>query len=206
MKVGNLLKVVGTVLIVVAAALAYKNIDDERNAEMGVLQLDNLVQESISDAKALYADTSMEVVPDYVLNPEAEMPIVTLSGKDVIGQLNIPAIGLRFPIQSEWDVKAAKQSPCRYVGSCYTDDMIIAGHNYRTHFKPLTQLVAGDKVQFIDMDGNEFLYCVVSTETIDGYDIGTMKSGEWDLTLFTCTYGGKMRYTVRCNRLEVHDD
>ena len=25
-----------------------------------------------------------------------------------------------------------------------------------------------------------------------------MTSGDWDLTLFTCTYGGQERYTVRC--------
>ena len=29
-----------------------------------------------------------------------------------------------------------------------------------------------------------------------------MLSGEWDLTLFTCTLGGRQRVTVRCDRIE----
>lgn len=26
-----------------------------------------------------------------------------------------------------------------------------------------------------------------------------MKEGDWDLTLFTCTFGGQQRFTVRCS-------
>ena len=30
-----------------------------------------------------------------------------------------------------------------------------------------------------------------------------MTAGDFDLTLFTCTYGGKSRVTLRCDRVEV---
>ncbi len=197
-KVGKVLKIMGAILIVGAAALAYKNIEDEKNAAAAASQLGVMVQQNIEEAKSIYADASLEVVPDYVLNPEMDMPVVSIGAQNVIGELSIPAIDLVLPIQSDWDVTAAKRAPCRYKGSCYTNDMIIAGHNYRTHFKALTQLKEGDEVVFVDMDGNEFRYKVAQMETIDGYDIQTMESGDWDLTLFTCTYGGKLRYTVRC--------
>ena len=38
------------------------------------------------------------------------------------------------------------------------------------------------------------------TEVIDEMDTESMLAGEeeWDLTLFTCTYGGRQRYTLRC--------
>jgi sortase A len=29
-----------------------------------------------------------------------------------------------------------------------------------------------------------------------------MESDEWDLTLFTCTIGGKSRVTIRCERVQ----
>ena len=38
------------------------------------------------------------------------------------------------------------------------------------------------------------------TEVIDGTDIDGMISGGWDLSLYTCTYGGEARFTVRCDR------
>ena len=35
------------------------------------------------------------------------------------------------------------------------------------------------------------------------YDVEAMESGDWALTLFTCTIGGKTRVTVRCVPAEV---
>ena len=48
------------------------------------------------------------------------------------------------------------------------------------------------------MDGNRFIYAVSGTEQLPGTAIEEMKSGDWDLTLFTCTIGGAARVTVRC--------
>ena len=42
---------------------------------------------------------------------------------------------------------------------------------------------------------------LVLTDTLGKYDVEKMTSGDWDLTLFTCTYGGKSRVTVRCQRM-----
>ena len=43
-------------------------------------------------------------------------------------------------------------------------------------------------------------YTVAELETLGKYDVEEMTSGDWDLTLFTCTYGGQSRVTVRCLR------
>ena len=88
-------------------------------------------------------------------------------------------------------------APCRYAGNLY-DGLIIAGHNYVSHFKKLSQLAPGDAVRFTDVDGNVWEYTVTTTEIISGYDVEGMEEGDWDLTLFTCTYGGQDRVTVRC--------
>ena len=76
--------------------------------------------------------------------------------------------------------------------------MIILAHNYSTHFGTLKDLGIGDPVTFTDADGNVFRYEVLELETLMPSAIEKMESGDWDLTLFTCTVGGQSRVTVRC--------
>ena len=59
-------------------------------------------------------------------------------------------------------------------------------------------MIPGEIITFTDMDGNVFFYEVAEIEILDPYAKEEMLSGEWDLTLFTCTYGGQERVTVRC--------
>ena len=54
---------------------------------------------------------------------------------------------------------------------------------------------------FTDVDGNVYNYEVAELETLQPAAVDEMKSGEWDLTLFTCTIGGQTRVTVRCDRV-----
>ena len=54
-------------------------------------------------------------------------------------------------------------------------------------------------VVFTDCEGNVFEYSVGWVDILQKYDTEEMKQAEsWDLSLFTCTYDGKERYTVRC--------
>ena len=79
------------------------------------------------------------------------------------------------------------------------DDLIIAAHNYKSHFGSLGKLAVGDEVKFTDAYGNEHLFEVKETAILDGTAVSDMQSGDWDFTLFTCTRSGKQRVTVRCN-------
>lgn len=137
-------------------------------------------------------------IPDYILNPNMDMPAVEINGHRYIGIVTIPALDLELPIMEDWDYVKLKIAPCRYKGSVYTNTLIVAAHNYTTHFGRLKNLQAGDSVIFTDIDGNVFRYSVVYLETLAKTAVTEMESGEWDLTLFTCTIGGKTRVTVRC--------
>ena len=64
-------------------------------------------------------------------------------------------------------------------------------------------LSQGDPVTFTDIDGNVFCYQVSEIEILSPYSIQEMTSGDWDLTLFTCTIGGQTRVAVRCEQAEV---
>ena len=46
------------------------------------------------------------------------------------------------------------------------------------------------------------MYEVSLVEQLERTAIEEMESGDWDLTLFTCTVGGAARVTVRCQRTD----
>lgn len=147
-------------------------------------------------------DPAEQEIPDYILNPDMEMPIVEIDGNAYVGTLEIPALGLSLPVMSDWSYPKLKTAPCRYAGTAYKSGFVIAGHNYRRHFGPLSRLTPGDRVTFTDADGNVFAYDVAEIQVLKPAAIEDMVSEEWDLSLFTCTLGGQTRLTVRCERTE----
>ncbi len=153
---------------------------------------------------ALPSGESLEeaYIPDYILNPEMDMPEEEINGQRYIGVLRIPALSLELPVISEWSYPGLELAPCRYTGSIYLNNMVIAAHNYYSHFGHLKNLSQGDEITFTDMDGNVFRYEVAALETLSPYAIEEMTSGDWDLTLFTCTVSGQSRVTVRCELTE----
>ena len=207
-KRGKLCTALGLLLLLAALGLTAYNLWLDARASMSVdVVLERLTPTLSSRQSELPALSSGEAleeafVPDYVLNPEMAMPEETIDGRNYIGVLDIPALGLSFPIISEWSYDALQIVPCRYSGSAYLDNLVIAGHNYRSHFVSLPQLQPGDTVTFTDMDGNVFSYEVSSLETLSPYAVSDMTSGDWDLTLFTCTVGGQSRLAIRCDQAE----
>ncbi len=202
---GSLLICAGLLLIAAALSLAAFNLWDEYRASQTVVELNQqLVLPDPAPAPVPDADaetppvTVPEEQPAYILNPEMEMPVTTLGRWDYIGTLDFPARDKTVPVISELSDAALRSAPCRYEGSAYTGDLIIAGHNYRSHLAHLRRLEIGEEVRFIDVEGNVFSYSVVEREVLDGTAIEAMSEGDWDMTMFTCTLGGQQRITIRC--------
>ena len=141
-------------------------------------------------------------IPDYVLNPEMPMPEEEIDGEKYIGILDLPALSLSLPVISGWSYPALRIAPCRYSGSAYLGNLVVAAHNYQSHFGKLGNLSPGDRLSFTDVEGNEFQYKVAEIETLSPYATEEMAAGDWDLTLFTCTVGGQSRVVVRCEETE----
>ena len=205
---------IGLLLIAAALFLVFYNLYDELRAEKAASQVVSKIDEYLP-AEAAPAESSdpaggqdplagdeRTVIPDYILSPNMEMPVENINGIDFIGVLKIPALELELPIISEWNYPNLKNAPCRYSGSAYLNNLIICGHNYTSHFGNLKNLREGDIATFTDMDGNVFTYKMVERETLLPTSIDAMESGEWDLTLFTCTVGGQSRVTIRFEREE----
>lgn len=144
--------------------------------------------------------------PDYVLDAHKDMPVKRINGRDYIGTVSIPSIDRELPVFSEWNYPNLRIGPCRYEGSVYLDNMVVCAHNYAIHFGELKNLSYGDTVIFTDMDGNVFQYMVKEIVLLLPSEIEAMTTGDWDLTLFTCTIGGRQRVTVRCERVPCEND
>lgn len=125
-----------------------------------------------------------------------------VDGYSYIGWVTIPSLGLELPVMSDWSYPQLRTAPCRYSGSVETDDLVIAAHNYSRHFGNIKNLSPGDAVYFTDMEGETTAYEVAEVDTLDPAAVEEMTDSGYDLTLFTCTYGGKSRVTVRCDRAE----
>ncbi len=215
MKKGTLFISVGLLLIVAAVCLVGYNVYKEISAASASGNIANTISEMIpkiesekeesedfgTDNQKLPTAEDKEI-PDYVLNPNMEMPTLTIDGNDYIGLLRIPSLGLELPVMSSWSYAGLNISPCRYSGSAYTEDMVIAAHNYRCHFADIQYLEEGDRVTFTDAKGNVFHYTVVLREILDATAVEDMTNGSFPLTLFTCNSAGYARITVRCENAE----
>lgn len=212
---GNLLVVIGSCMILCSGLLVGYNVLDSGRAEESVTQtmaeLQTVLPEVIVPAENFSPEKLTQIsqndptidIPYFVVNPKIEMLEQEIHGIPYVGVLEIPALSLELPIVSQWSQANARIAPCRYKGSVYMDDMIICAHNYQSHFGNLPSLSIGDTIRFTDMEGNLFRYRVLEIEVMDGTAVEQMEAGDWDLTLFTCTIGGKSRFTVRCQRADM---
>lgn len=207
-KAGTILISTGLLLLAAALLLVGYNLYDEYRAGQTanhVLEaLQQQMPEPISDDLRTTENSILEQteLPDYILNPDMEMPTQEMEGNDYIGVLEISSLELSLPVMNEWSYPGLKLAPCRYSGSAYTGNLVIAAHNYRTHFGPVRDVSAGTQVLFTDVKGRRFSYEVSAVETIEATSVEDAVSNAWDLTLITCTPGGQARVAVRCLRAD----
>jgi sortase A len=201
---GNLFIILGLLFLAAAVGLIGYNVWEDQQAgaySREILQqmLSMAKTEESEDSEAESVRDDLGRVPLYVSHPEMEMPTAEIDGNFYIGRIEIPSVSIDLPVLSEWSYPNLKLAPCRYTGSAYQNNLILAGHNYVNHFRTLKNVSIGDPVYFTDMDGNVFTYEVAAVEQLEPTDVEEMQSGDWALTIFTCTIGGQYRVTVRCD-------
>lgn len=143
-----------------------------------------------------------EDIPLYQLDPNVTMPELKVSDIKYIGYLELHDLGLKLPIITKTTSKYLQSAPCRLSGSAYLEDLVIGAHNYNTHFGRLKELTYGDRIDFTDLDGNLFSYEVADIEILQPDQLDYLCDGEYPLSLYTCTIGGRTRLTLRCTLLQ----
>ncbi len=127
------------------------------------------------------------------------------AGEEVVGIIEIDAIGIRYPI-----VEGCKSKDIAYAIGHMPDtagigekgNCVLCGHNGSRNgafFTELNKVKKGEKVRITDTTGKEHLYEVSETFIIQPDD-NSVKSQTEDevLTLLTCAEHGSKRYICIC--------
>ncbi len=191
---GRILSGVGILLLFCAFGLLVYNLYDSERAQRASEEIAGQIEE--------YREEQGDDLYQNRYDPDAEMPEVIIDGVAYIGTLQVPSLGLDLPVISSWSYDYLKLAPCRYTGSIYSNDMVIAAHNYSRHFGEVRWLEVGSEIIFIDMNNNTFYYEIVESEILEPTQVEEMENSPYDLTLFTCVTGGQARHAIRCNRVE----
>lgn len=199
-KLGVVLMLAGAVLIASALLVLLYNNNEDENAGRATEALMPVLQRAIDEN--IEAGEGKTSLPLDEAASDREMPVVEIDGYGYIGYLSLPALGLDLPVMSEWDYDRLKIAPCRQFGTVADNNLVIAAHNYRRHFGRLSSMKNGDPVTFTDMNGRVTAYTVESVGVISPTDVDAVQNSEWDLVIYTCTYGGASRVTVGCSRVK----
>lgn len=205
-KSGIVCIVLGAALLLGALVLSRLNLREDQQAKqasMEVLpQLMQQIQERTAEEETEPTQAQLQIPVELLTEEEKQMTEVEIDGNLYIGYLSVPAVQIDLPVMSTWSYPKLKIAPCRYTGSVRGEDMVLMAHNYTGHFKSLSKLEIGDDVYFMDMDGNEIHYAVVGKDILEATAVEEMTAGEFDLTLFSCTYGGSARITIYCDQVK----
>ena len=196
-KLGIALMLLGLLLLAGSVGLLIFNQREADRAEAVSQELLPAVSEAIAQQQP------QEPQPTLPLPTEPAAPrmkAVEVDGHLCVGYLSIPRLKLELPVLAECTDANLKISPCLFTGTTMEDDLTIAGHNYRRHFGPIRRLKPGNDVIFVDMDGNVIHYHVAAVDAVPPTAVEEVTSGQFDLALITCTYGGKTRLVIYCDR------
>ncbi len=121
-----------------------------------------------------------------------------------IGKINIPSIGVNYPIFSETSTELLKISPCKFWGADpnQVGNFCIVGHNYRNSlfFSKVPTLSEGDIIEITDLSGKTLKYSVYSKFEVmpDDTSCTSQKTqGRREITIITCNSDGSKRVVVK---------
>ena len=197
---------IGIVLLLGALSLVLYNINEDKQSGEKAGEILSALKDEIETPVTTTATSYIDdIFQQYETTTVPTEPTVEVDGNIYLGYITIPALDIELPVMYNWNYDNLKISPCRYKGSALTNDLIIAAHNYNSHFGRIGTLNSGDEIVFTDAAGKEYRYEVMNIEQLPGTAVEEMEFGsadDWDLTLFTCTLGGQSRVTVRASLIE----
>ena len=132
-----------------------------------------------------------------------------INGYKVIGIIKIPKINLEYPILETTTVETLSLSITKFWGKEINEigNVTLAGHNNLSGvmFGKIKKLKVGDVIELTDVKNITLKYEIFKTYVIDPNDISCIlpeQEGTREITLITCTTGGKNRYIVKARQIE----
>ena len=123
-----------------------------------------------------------------------------------IGKLEIPKIGISYPIINICSDINLEVAPCRIAGPYPNKpgNLVIAGHNNwnKAFFSNLYKLKKDDLVYFTDISGRKLKYKIYDKYEVDENDLSCLEQDtneQTEITLLTCVkYKKKKRLIIKC--------
>lgn len=122
----------------------------------------------------------------------------------VLGVIEIPKIGVYYPIFSNYTDELLKISPCRFYGPPpgKVGNLCIAGHNYDNNkfFSKISNLTIGDEIIVSDYYNQKFTYYVFNIYEVEPDNLSPVYSYDKKvrvLTLITCNNVNHKRIIVQ---------
>ena len=192
-KLGAILVAAGLMLVLCGLGIHLLQEQEEKLAE----QTTELLLKQLENSTILPPKEPENIATQHT----SVLPTVTYMGFEMIGSIRIPSVGLHLPVLNEWTDGSLKAAPCRYQGSIAEGNMIIMGHNYRKHFRPLHEVKEGAEVIFENVLSKQYKFRVVEIEYLHRTQ-GEALPSKYPLSVFTCTPGGLERIILRCETAE----
>lgn len=131
-----------------------------------------------------------------------------INGYKIVGIIEIPKIGIKYPILSETNKESMKISITKFWGNQINSigNVTLAGHNNRdgTMFGKTKKLQEGDIINLTGVDKKTVSYKIFKTYIIEPNDVSCVKSiepGTREITLITCTNGNKNRLVTKAREI-----
>lgn len=166
-----------------------------------------VLNEALSDNEEINMDSVKVSMP---LDVPEEQKSVASDGTVyyTIGIINIPSIGVYYPILSTTTTELLKISPCKFWGPNPNEvgNLCIVGHNYRNSkfFSNVPKLENGDTIEITDLSGKTLTYLVYNKYIVNPDNVACtsqVTNGKKEITLITCTDDNKQRFVIKAREM-----
>ena len=184
------------------------------------IKVDTTTRNIVNDVLIIALDTPREEIQVEESNQEEQSEEISSensteseeSNYSAEAILDIPRLGINYPVLSETSDELLKISLNKYWGPKpnQVGNYCIVGHNYQgagTMFGKLYKITVGDIVTLEDKtseDGKTFTYEVYKRYVVEPEDVSCtsqLTDGETELTLITCTNYNTQRLVVKCRKI-----
>ena len=190
-------KTVGIVLFTLGllgliGIFTYNYIGEKRNEELiNSFELDKIKY-----------DTSYDTSIDTEIISESASDDENVFKQNVIAIVNIPKVGIRYPVMPGTDPETLRKSLGYFEGTGLPGEVgnfCVAGHrnsSYARYFNRLDEVEVGDEI-IVETRNDEFTYIVTNTMKIHESQTEVLDTSDKKMiTLITCTNGLKPKYRI----------
>lgn len=217
-KYGNVLTVLLIIIIIAIIGLLgyvgfnfYKKYYTDKDAQTFIEQYEkdiNTTDNSVNNSTDISSGTVTNPIDNLtqsnsISNGATGNKTYTYKGFPVVGVIEIPKTGIKYPILKEVTPKAIETAVAMLYGPGPNEigNTVIIGHNYRNgaFFGKNKQLANGDIIYITDNNGTKVKYTIYNIHITTPEDSEYMMrntNGAREISLSTCTDDSKQRLVI----------